>query len=68
MIRENIPYFYGVVVLGPSGAGKTTFCKGLSQLLNELERPHIAINLDPANISGLDFVNCFKTLISLKLI
>lgn len=41
--------FYGQMVVGAPGAGKSTYCNGLSQILDYLERPTIFVNLDPAN-------------------
>ncbi|XP_047985806.1 GPN-loop GTPase 2-like [Leguminivora glycinivorella] len=40
---------YGQLVLGPPGAGKTTYCCQMSQLLRKLGRKVVIINLDPAN-------------------
>ncbi|SCZ89964.1 BZ3500_MvSof-1268-A1-R1_Chr9g10655 [Microbotryum saponariae] len=39
---------FGQVVIGPPGSGKSTYCYGLYQFLNALERPVIIVNLDPA--------------------
>ncbi|KAI9696561.1 MAG: ATP binding protein [Candelina mexicana] len=39
---------YGVLVLGPAGAGKTTFCSALIQHLRHNKRSCFYINLDPA--------------------
>jgi len=39
---------YGAVVVGPPGAGKSTFCAGLCRYLSLAERPCALINLDPA--------------------
>uniref|UniRef100_A0A7E4UW17 GPN-loop GTPase 2 n=1 Tax=Panagrellus redivivus TaxID=6233 RepID=A0A7E4UW17_PANRE len=41
--------FYGQLVVGAPGAGKSTYCSGLVQLLKQLKRPVICVNLDPAN-------------------
>uniref|UniRef100_A0A915DEX4 GPN-loop GTPase 2 n=1 Tax=Ditylenchus dipsaci TaxID=166011 RepID=A0A915DEX4_9BILA len=41
--------YYGQLVIGAPGAGKTTYCAGLMQLLKQLKRPAVCINLDPAN-------------------
>jgi len=41
--------FFGQLVLGPPGAGKTTYCTGMQMLLDALKRPRILVNLDPAN-------------------
>eukprot|EP00931_Biecheleriopsis_adriatica_P092030 TRINITY_DN6586_c0_g1_i1.p1 TRINITY_DN6586_c0_g1~~TRINITY_DN6586_c0_g1_i1.p1 ORF type:complete len:327 (-),score=52.51 TRINITY_DN6586_c0_g1_i1:116-1096(-) len=40
---------FGQLVIGPPGAGKTTYCTGMQQLLRALKRPCTLINLDPAN-------------------
>lgn len=29
-----IPYYYGSLIIGPSGVGKTTLCKGLFQMMS----------------------------------
>ncbi|CAJ0588433.1 unnamed protein product [Cylicocyclus nassatus] len=52
---------FGVLVIGAPGAGKSTFCAGLADIFDQIHRPHITINLDPAN----DFV-LFKTDYSIK--
>jgi GTPase SAR1 family protein len=44
-----IPFYYGCLIIGPSGTGKTTLCRGLAQLFHEIGRPFTSINLDPAN-------------------
>jgi len=40
---------FGQFIIGPPGAGKTTYCHGMEQMLTALQRPHVIINLDPAN-------------------
>jgi len=40
---------FGQLVVGPPGAGKTTYCTGMQQLLTVLKRPRVVVNLDPAN-------------------
>mmetsp|Transcript_75416 Transcript_75416/g.125273 ORF Transcript_75416/g.125273 Transcript_75416/m.125273 type:complete len:322 (-) Transcript_75416:17-982(-) len=40
---------FGQLVVGPPGAGKTTYCTGMQQLLTALKRPRLVVNLDPAN-------------------
>lgn len=40
---------YGQVVIGPPGAGKSTYCNGMNQFLNSIGRNSLIINLDPAN-------------------
>lgn len=42
---------FGVIVMGPAGAGKTTFCSALISHLRTLRRSAIYINLDPAATS-----------------
>lgn len=39
---------YGTIVMGPAGAGKTTFCTALIQHLRNNRRSCFYINLDPA--------------------
>ena len=40
---------FGVLLIGAPGVGKTTFCKALSEHMDEMKRPHCLINLDAAN-------------------
>mmetsp|Transcript_80736 Transcript_80736/g.250602 ORF Transcript_80736/g.250602 Transcript_80736/m.250602 type:complete len:319 (-) Transcript_80736:52-1008(-) len=40
---------FGQFVVGPPGAGKTTYCTGMQMLLGALKRPRTLVNLDPAN-------------------
>ncbi|KAK6105671.1 hypothetical protein QQG55_21175 [Brugia pahangi] len=40
---------FGQIIIGAPGAGKTTYCDGMSQILSQLGRPVICVNLDPAN-------------------
>ena len=39
---------FGCLVMGPAGAGKTTFCSALIQHLRQCKRSCVYINLDPA--------------------
>lgn len=39
---------YGAIIMGPAGAGKTTFCSALIQHLRHNKRACFYINLDPA--------------------
>lgn len=39
---------YGTIVMGPAGAGKTTFCTAMIQHLKNNRRSCFYINLDPA--------------------
>ncbi|XP_013188744.2 GPN-loop GTPase 2 [Amyelois transitella] len=41
--------YYGQLVLGPPGAGKTTYCSKMAQLLKNIGRKVVIVNLDPAN-------------------
>ena len=41
--------YYGQIVLGAPGAGKSTYCNALTQLFTSMNRDFIHINLDPAN-------------------
>ena len=40
---------FAQIVIGPPGVGKTTYCDGMQQLLEGIQRPTTIINLDPAN-------------------
>lgn len=40
---------FGQLVIGPPGAGKTTYCNGMQQMCNALQRQCCIVNLDPAN-------------------
>jgi GPN-loop GTPase len=40
---------FGGVIVGPPGAGKTTFCDAMQQMFTALARTCAVINLDPAN-------------------
>ncbi|TKR92077.1 hypothetical protein L596_006794 [Steinernema carpocapsae] len=40
---------YGQIVIGAPGAGKSTYCNGVTQILEGIRRPLISVNLDPAN-------------------
>lgn len=46
---KSVNKYYGQLVIGPPGAGKTTYCCSMSQLLKKLGRKVVVINLDPAN-------------------
>lgn len=41
--------YYGQLVLGPPGTGKTTYCTEMAKLLKKLGRNVVLVNLDPAN-------------------
>jgi GTPase SAR1 family protein len=40
---------FAQLIIGPPGAGKTTYTNGISQFFTAIERSHIICNLDPAN-------------------
>ena len=42
---------FGQLIFGPPGSGKTTYCDGMSNFLEQLKRPVAVVNLDPANDS-----------------
>ena len=46
---ETSDMLCGVIVIGAPGTGKTTFCYGLQQFFEQLDRKHAIVNLDPAN-------------------
>lgn len=46
---KSVQKYYGQLVLGSPGAGKTTYCWKMSELLRKLGRNVIVVNLDPAN-------------------
>ena len=39
----------GQVVIGPPGAGKSTYCLHMSNFLKKIGRKVLVVNLDPAN-------------------
>ena len=52
IVSEDIfkmPVTFGQIVIGPPGAGKTTYCDAMSQLLRNLGREVSVLNIDPAN-------------------
>lgn len=44
-----MPTAFAQLVVGPPGAGKTTFCHGMQQFLTALGRKVSIVNVDPAN-------------------
>lgn len=40
---------FGQAVIGPPGAGKTTYCSGVAAFLRSRGRACAIVNLDPAN-------------------
>ena len=40
---------FAQLVIGPPGSGKSTFCDGMQQFLNAVDRKCSVLNLDPAN-------------------
>lgn len=57
----------GVLVMGPAGAGKSTFCNSLIRKITSLGRRAHLVNLDPAaNPQEYEFTVDIKDLISLE--
>ena len=51
-LTEFSPFYmvlFAQLVTGPPGAGKSTYCNAMDQICSALDRPHILVNLDPAN-------------------
>lgn len=46
---KTVNKYYGQLIIGPPGAGKTTYCEKMSNLLKKVGRRVIVVNLDPAN-------------------
>lgn len=46
---QSIKLSIHLVVIGPPGSGKTTYCCGMKQFLNASGRKTIIVNLDAAN-------------------
>jgi GTPase SAR1 family protein len=40
---------YGQLVIGPCGSGKSTYCRGMAELMRELKREVAIFNIDPSN-------------------
>lgn len=40
---------FAQLIIGPPGSGKSTYCDGMHQMLNALNRKTHVVNLDPAN-------------------
>ena len=43
-----MPNYYGQIVIGPAGSGKSTYCKIIQDMAADLNRNVLVINLDPA--------------------
>ncbi|XP_016363382.1 GPN-loop GTPase 2-like [Sinocyclocheilus anshuiensis] len=57
MTSSNPPkpaLYFGQVVIGPPGSGKTIYCRGMQEFLSHLGRKVVVVNLDPAN-EGLPY-------------
>lgn len=46
---KTVHKYYGQLVIGPPGAGKTTYCWKMAELLRKNGRNVILVNIDPAN-------------------
>jgi GTPase SAR1 family protein len=40
---------FAQLVIGPPGSGKSTYCDGMQQFMDAIERKCSVVNLDPAN-------------------
>ena len=40
--------YYGQLVIGPAGGGKSTYCKCIQEMASTLRRNIIVYNFDPA--------------------
>ena len=40
---------FGMIVIGPGGSGKSTFCKEISSFYTSINRQNIIVNMDPGN-------------------
>ena len=40
---------FGQLVIGPCGSGKSTYCRGMAELMRELKRKVAIFNIDPSN-------------------
>ncbi|CEL94063.1 unnamed protein product [Vitrella brassicaformis CCMP3155] len=47
--------WFGQWVIGPPGSGKSTYCNAMQQMCRALSRPHVVVNLDPANDGELPY-------------
>lgn len=53
--EEESRTLFGQLVIGPPGSGKTTYCKRIAEVLTQLGRRVILINIDPANDVSLPY-------------
>jgi len=53
--KEKHRIFFGQMVIGPPGSGKTTYCTGMAKYLRALGRNVAIVNLDPANDETLPY-------------
>lgn len=59
--------FYGQLIIGAPGSGKSTFCKGMQDLLSTFKRKMCVINLDPINENEMYVANIdIKTFIDYR--
>ena len=49
MSSHQLTASFGILVIGPAGSGKSTFCSALAQLYASLDRRCSLVNLDPGN-------------------
>lgn len=46
--QKKMTSYYGQLIIGPAGSGKSTYCKLIQDNAADLKREVIVINLDPA--------------------
>lgn len=54
---------FGIVVIGPGGSGKSTFCKQVSSFYDSIERNNVIVNIDSGNESDFQYHIDIKQLI-----
>merc|ERR1740123_1290712 len=48
-VERDKPGWYGQLIIGPPGCGKSTYCKIMAEFLRQIGRKAAIVNLDPAN-------------------
>ncbi|KAK7906148.1 hypothetical protein LTR67_000874 [Exophiala xenobiotica] len=58
---------FGQLVIGPPGAGKSTYCNGMQQFMGAIGRKCSVVNLDPANdLTGYEAAVDVRELVTLE--